>query len=108
MEDIFEELAAVGSDDEGRADDHGGSGNRDDEAEEANDTKRTIKPKRVISRPQPKLDPARLLGPRGIFTIQSTFDKIKFKGKGHELDDLNNVLSRCSLKAHCQGLLNQY
>ncbi|BES87775.1 Replication Fork Protection Component Swi3 [Nesidiocoris tenuis] len=102
MEDIFEELAARISDTEEAEESRPQP--RDDEAEEVNDdgtNRRVVKPpKRIVSRPRPKLDPARLLGPRGIFVLTSTFEGVKFKGKGHELDDLNRILSRLQHWAH--------
>ncbi|KAF5295193.1 hypothetical protein FQA39_LY13198 [Lamprigera yunnana] len=50
-----------------------------------------VKAKRV-HRPQPKLNADRLKGPRGIQTIEGIFQKIKFKGHGHEEEDLKTLL----------------
>lgn len=50
-----------------------------------------IKVKKVRN-PQPKLDSQRLKGARGIQTIEGIFEKVKFKGRGHEEEDLKTVL----------------
>uniref|UniRef100_A0A0A9ZHR8 TIMELESS-interacting protein n=1 Tax=Lygus hesperus TaxID=30085 RepID=A0A0A9ZHR8_LYGHE len=102
MEDIFDELAAAAASDDEEPVGGNTQEGRADEAEEVNDeSRRVVKPKRTVTRaPRPKLDPARLLGPRGIFVLSSTFDSVKFKGKRHELDDLNNILSRLQHWAH--------
>lgn len=36
---------------------------------------------------------SRVTGPRGIQCIPQYFKKVKLKGKGHELSDLNTVMS---------------
>ncbi|KAL0860727.1 hypothetical protein ABMA27_010062 [Loxostege sticticalis] len=69
---------------------------KDDEAEE---DKRRVDPtqaktKRVIKNPRFLLNPARLTGPRGIQVIPDHFKDFKFKGKGHEKEDLDMVLKK--------------
>ncbi|XP_045540064.1 protein TIPIN homolog, partial [Papilio machaon] len=69
---------------------------KEDEAEEekirvdpsSTKTKRTVKNPRFI------LNPARLTGPRGIQVIPEHFKDFKFKGKGHEKEDLDLVLKK--------------
>lgn len=72
------------------------NGPKDDEAEE---DKRRVDPsstkaKRVIKNPRFILNPARLTGPRGIQIIPDHFKDFKFKGKGHEKEDLDIVLKK--------------
>lgn len=69
---------------------------KDDEAEE---DKRRVDPsstktKRVIKNPRFILNPARLTGPRGIQILPEHFKDFKFKGKGHEKEDLDMVLKK--------------
>lgn len=85
--DEFEERRSEEEDD-----DDGGP--KEDEAEE---DKRRIDPhsgapKRVVKNPRFTLNPARLTGPRGIQVIPDHFKDFKFKGKGHEKEDLDMVL----------------
>ncbi|XP_075986057.1 uncharacterized protein LOC142983107 [Anticarsia gemmatalis] len=68
----------------------------DDEAEEE---KRRVDPtstktKKVTKNPRFILNPARLTGPRGIQVIPEHFKDFKFKGKGHEKEDLDLVLKK--------------
>ncbi|XP_045762644.1 putative uncharacterized protein DDB_G0282133 [Maniola jurtina] len=69
---------------------------REDEAEE--EKKRvdpaSTKASRVIKNPRFILNPARLTGPRGIQVIPEHFKDFKFKGKGHEKEDLDLVLKK--------------
>ncbi|XP_023948824.2 myb-like protein X [Bicyclus anynana] len=69
---------------------------REDEAEE--EKKRvdptSTKTRRVIKNPRFILNPARLTGPRGIHVIPEHFKDFKFKGKGHEKEDLDLVLKK--------------
>ncbi|KAJ2944947.1 hypothetical protein O0L34_g1844 [Tuta absoluta] len=69
---------------------------KEDEAEE---DKRRVDPsstkaKRVVKNPRFVLNPARLTGPRGISVIPEHFKDFKFKGKGHEKEDLDLVLKK--------------
>lgn len=56
--------------------------------------------KRVIKNPQPKLNPERLMGPRGIQTIEDLFEGWECKGKGKEFDDLDSVMKKLEIWAH--------
>jgi len=58
-----------------------------------------VKKKRTI-RPQPKLNPERLMGPRGIQTIEDLFGDWESKGKGKEFDDLEVVMKKMEHWAH--------
>ncbi|CAL4079333.1 unnamed protein product, partial [Meganyctiphanes norvegica] len=73
------------------------------EATNDGDEPKKIEPakvKRVIKNPQPKLDPQRLAGPRGIFQLQKIYKDVKWKGKGYERDDLSLLLKRLEHWAH--------
>lgn len=62
---------------------------------------KTVEPKRrTVKNPQFRLNVERLKSDRGIIAIDSFFKDIKFRGKGHESDDLNNVLKRLEHWSH--------
>ncbi|KAJ0171991.1 hypothetical protein K1T71_012754 [Dendrolimus kikuchii] len=70
-------------------------GDEYEEVQNAQEDKRRVdptKPKRVVKNPRFVLNPARLTGPRGIQVIPDHFKDFKFKGKGHEKEDLDMVL----------------
>ncbi|CAL8082587.1 unnamed protein product [Calicophoron daubneyi] len=48
--------------------------------------------KRVPKNPRPKFDPPRLLGDNGLPALLKAFQNVKFKGKGHEFEDLDRLL----------------
>ena len=50
--------------------------------------------------PQPKLNPERLQGPRGIAIMENSFKDFKFYGKGYERVDLNRIMKRMEHWAH--------
>ena len=56
--------------------------------------------KRVNRNPQPKLNPERLMGPRGIQTLEDLFSDWQPRGKGKEFDDLDLVMKRLEHWAH--------
>ncbi|XP_064474444.1 TIMELESS-interacting protein-like [Ornithodoros turicata] len=66
-------------------------GHKDDEAEEVPTKKTTVK--RIVRNPQPKLNPDRLSGPKGIPELLRMSKNMKLKGKGHELQDLNLIMN---------------
>ncbi|KAL1463576.1 hypothetical protein WDU94_015316 [Cyamophila willieti] len=61
-------------------------------SEPSADGARVAPKKKVVRNQQPKLNPQRLTGPRGIQCIEQYFKNVKFKGKGHELHDLNTIM----------------
>lgn len=75
-------------------------GNQDDEAEEAAPAAANSKPKRIIKNPQPKLNVETLKGSRGIHTLPQVFEKVKFKGKGYEEQDLNLLMKTYEYWCH--------
>lgn len=59
-----------------------------------------VKQKRIIRNPQPKLDADRLMGPRGIQTLENVFENWKPRGKGKEFEDLDIVMKKMEHWAH--------
>lgn len=90
-------------DDDGNVD-----GERDDEAVEVNARSKTkpdpngkeIKVRRIVKNPQPKLDVPRLASSKGLSELAKQGKKLKLKGKGHELEDIDEVLKTISLWSH--------
>ncbi|XP_026748545.2 uncharacterized protein LOC113509407 [Galleria mellonella] len=75
------------------------SDSNSEKEDEAVEDKRRVDPtkaktKRVIKNPRFILNPARLTGPRGIQVIPEHFKDFKFKGNGHEKEDLDLVLKK--------------
>ncbi|MBN3306677.1 TIPIN protein, partial [Amia calva] len=56
--------------------------------------------RRVVKRPQPKLDSQRLVSQRGLPALRTLFDNVRFKGKGHEAEDLKTLIQRMENWAH--------
>ena len=68
------ELGGRGDVGEGGAEE-GGEG-----AKEGEEGKGVVKPKRVIKNPQPKLNPDRITGQRGVIQLENVFKDFKPKG----------------------------
>ncbi|KAM7285399.1 TIMELESS-interacting protein isoform X2 [Ixodes scapularis] len=92
-EAVEEEEGAVAAGGEG-SDDQGGQ-----EAEEAG-TAGAKKVKNVVRRPQPKLNVDRLTSAKGLPVLIEMTKTTKFKGKGHELEDLDTILGVLDHWAH--------
>ncbi|CAJ0934888.1 unnamed protein product [Ranitomeya imitator] len=56
--------------------------------------------RRAVKRPQPKLDAQRLTSQRGLPALRHLFDGTKFKGKGHEAEDLKVLIRQMENWAH--------
>lgn len=56
--------------------------------------------KRNVLNPRPRLNVEVLRGPRGLHTIEEYFKDIKFKGKGREKEDLDEVMRRLQHWGH--------
>ncbi|XP_071481362.1 uncharacterized protein [Diadema antillarum] len=56
--------------------------------------------KTVNRKPIPKLDAARLTSDRGLPVLLKHFEKVKFKGKGHEVEDLDKLMRVMEHWAH--------
>ncbi|XP_048736441.2 TIMELESS-interacting protein-like isoform X2 [Ostrea edulis] len=110
MDDIFEEeeLPSVGplpdlpQDDEGLENTQNGEEYEENSAEVLSRLKDLSKgaAKKVVRRPQPKLDASRLTGERGIPILPKVFQDVKFKGKGHEAGDLQIIMRYLEHWAH--------
>lgn len=59
-----------------------------------------VPPKRTVKRNIPKLDAQRLISERGLPALRHVFDKAKFKGKGHEAEDLKMLIRHMEHWAH--------
>ncbi|NXU81719.1 TIPIN protein, partial [Oreotrochilus melanogaster] len=59
-----------------------------------------VAPRRAVKRPMPKLDAQRLISERGLPALRHMFDNVKFKGKGHEAEDLKTLIRHMEHWAH--------
>ncbi|NXS90729.1 TIPIN protein, partial [Jacana jacana] len=57
-------------------------------------------PRKAVKRPMPKLDAQRLISERGLPALRHMFDNVKFKGKGHEAEDLKTLIRHMEHWAH--------
>ncbi|NXT75436.1 TIPIN protein, partial [Zapornia atra] len=55
---------------------------------------------KTVKRPRPKLDAQRLISERGLPALRHMFDNVKFKGKGHEAEDLKTLIQHMEHWAH--------
>ncbi|XP_026711860.1 TIMELESS-interacting protein isoform X2 [Athene cunicularia] len=56
--------------------------------------------RKSLKRPIPKLDAQRLISERGLPALRHMFDNVKFKGKGHEAEDLKTLIQHMEHWAH--------
>ncbi|XP_041843641.1 TIMELESS-interacting protein [Melanotaenia boesemani] len=56
--------------------------------------------RKSVKRPQPKLDSQRLISERGLPALRTLFDSVRFKGKGHEAEDLRLLMQKMENWAH--------
>ncbi|NXH15229.1 TIPIN protein, partial [Bucco capensis] len=56
--------------------------------------------RKTLKRPMPKLDAQRLISERGLPALRHMFDNVKFKGKGHEAEDLKTLIRHMEHWAH--------
>lgn len=80
----------------GAEDRNANSGDDGDQKEEVQANVKVMKIKRKLN----KLNEEKLKGPRGIIAVDDFFKDVKFKGKGYEKQDLNDVLKRLEHWAH--------
>ncbi|XP_049634303.1 TIMELESS-interacting protein [Suncus etruscus] len=59
-----------------------------------------VPPKRTVKRNIPKLDAQRLISERGLPALRHVFEKAKFRGKGHEAEDLKTLIRHMEHWAH--------
>uniref|UniRef100_H3CGP1 TIMELESS-interacting protein n=1 Tax=Tetraodon nigroviridis TaxID=99883 RepID=H3CGP1_TETNG len=53
-----------------------------------------------VKRPQPKLDSQRLTSERGLPALRTLFENVRFKGRGHEAEDLQLLMQKMENWAH--------
>ncbi|NXJ06513.1 TIPIN protein, partial [Odontophorus gujanensis] len=70
-------------------------GNQQSEAKDSSAAAR-----KAVKRSIPKLDAHRLVSERGLPALRHMFDNVKFKGKGHEAEDLKTLLRHMEHWAH--------
>ncbi|XP_035191778.1 TIMELESS-interacting protein isoform X2 [Oxyura jamaicensis] len=56
--------------------------------------------RKAVKRSVPKLDAHRLVSERGLPALRHMFDNVKFKGKGHEAEDLKTLIRHMEHWAH--------
>lgn len=56
--------------------------------------------KKVVRNPRVTLNTAKLKGDRGLHTIEEYFRDVKYKGKGHEAEDLNLIMRKIEHWGH--------
>ncbi|NXI70771.1 TIPIN protein, partial [Anseranas semipalmata] len=56
--------------------------------------------RKAVKRSIPKLDAHRLVSERGLPALRHMFDNVKFKGKGHEAEDLKTLIRHMEHWAH--------
>ncbi|NXO04193.1 TIPIN protein, partial [Rhinopomastus cyanomelas] len=56
--------------------------------------------RKAVKRHIPKLDAQRLISERGLPALRHLFDNVKFKGKGHEAEDLKTLIQHMEHWAH--------
>lgn len=74
--------------------------NEENNGEEAAPDTTATKAKRVVRNPQPKLNAETLKSSKGLQALPPLFEKIKFKGKGHEEEDLNILIKTYEYWCH--------
>ncbi|XP_077419528.1 TIMELESS-interacting protein [Vanacampus margaritifer] len=56
--------------------------------------------RKTVKRPQPKLDSNRLTSEKGLPALRTLFDDVRFKGKGHEAEDVRLLMQKMENWAH--------
>ncbi|KAI6077854.1 TIMELESS-interacting protein [Aix galericulata] len=60
----------------------------------------SVATRKAVKRSIPKLDAHRLVSERGLPALRHVFDNVKFKGKGHEAEDLKTLIRHMEHWAH--------
>ncbi|EMP36018.1 TIMELESS-interacting protein [Chelonia mydas] len=85
----------------GRDDVEGALANEEQDGNKPSQTKdSTVSIQKAVKRPIPKLDAQRIISERGLPALRHVFDNAKFKGKGHETEDLKTLLRHMEHWAH--------
>ncbi|NXS33329.1 TIPIN protein, partial [Pomatostomus ruficeps] len=85
----------------GRDDAEWAQANGDADGNQQSQTKDSaVTTQKTLKRPRPKLDAQRLISERGLPALRHLFDNVKFKGKGHEAEDLKTLIQHMEHWAH--------
>ncbi|XP_021408266.2 TIMELESS-interacting protein isoform X1 [Lonchura striata] len=85
----------------GRDDAEWAQANGDPDGNQQSQTKDSaVTTQKAVKRQRPKLDAQRLISERGIPALRHMFDNVKFKGKGHEAEDLKTLIQHMEHWAH--------
>ncbi|NWQ68282.1 TIPIN protein, partial [Neopipo cinnamomea] len=71
-----------------------------DENQQTQSKDSAVVTRNALKRPRPKLDAQRLTSDRGLPALRHVFDNVKFKGKGHEAEDLKTLIQHMEHWAH--------
>ncbi|XP_026072583.1 TIMELESS-interacting protein isoform X2 [Carassius auratus] len=77
-----------------------GNGEGEEEGEVSKLAEVPVAKRRTVQRPRPKLDANRLISEKGLPALRTLFDDVKFKGKGHEAENLKLLLKKMENWAH--------
>ncbi|NWI30880.1 TIPIN protein, partial [Sula dactylatra] len=72
-----------------------GDGNQQSQTKDS-----AVTTRKAVKRSMPKLDAQRLISERGLPALRHMFDNVKFKGKGHEAEDLKTLIRHMEHWAH--------
>nr|XP_041574350.1 TIMELESS-interacting protein isoform X2 [Taeniopygia guttata] len=98
-DETFPPLPPPGS--PGRDDAEWAQANGDPDGNQQSQTKDSaVTTQKAVKRPRPRLDAQRLISERGIPALRNMFDNVKFKGKGHEAEDLKTLIQHMEHWAH--------
>ncbi|KAM3663688.1 TIMELESS-interacting protein isoform 3-T3 [Ammospiza maritima maritima] len=85
----------------GRDDAEWAQANGDPDGNQESQTKDSaVTKQKAVKRPRPRLDAQRLTSERGLPALRHMFDNVKFKGKGHEAEDLKTLIQHMEHWAH--------
>ncbi|XP_054128684.1 TIMELESS-interacting protein [Melozone crissalis] len=85
----------------GRDDAEWAQANGDPDGNQQSQTKDSaVTKQKAVKRPRPRLDAQRLTSERGLPALRRMFDNVKFKGKGHEAEDLKTLIQHMEHWAH--------
>ncbi|XP_066052029.1 TIMELESS-interacting protein isoform X3 [Chamaea fasciata] len=85
----------------GRDDPEWAQANGDPDGNQQSQTKDSaVTTRKAVKRPRPRLDAQRLISERGLPALRHLFDNVKFKGKGHEAEDLKTLIQHMEHWAH--------
>ncbi|XP_041324979.1 TIMELESS-interacting protein [Pyrgilauda ruficollis] len=85
----------------GRDDAEWAQANGDPDGNQQSQTKDSaVTTQKAVKRPRPRLDAQRLTSERGLPALRHMFDNVKFKGKGHEAEDLKTLIHHMEHWAH--------